>query len=66
MKKENIEVVKWEIRVDEDKNPQAEVVGLDKNGNEYRLSYSVYVHGEYHDFSPQIICTKNSNPPTSL
>lgn len=59
---EKHEITRWEVQVRSENGKQwAELVGLDKDGNEYRVENEVYVHGEYHKVEPNIICT---TPPT--
>ncbi len=47
-------IVSWAVRVSDQK---AELVGVDAEGNEYKLQNKVYVNGEYHDVQTDIVCT---------
>jgi hypothetical protein len=61
----DIDITRVIIRVDDEKrgSQRAELVGLDKDGNEYRLSPRVYVDNEYHDVETDIIYNK---PPEKV
>jgi len=58
MEKQTIKIKEWEIRVDPDFSPMAELVGLDEKGNEYRLDFRYFSFGEKHTITPDIICTE--------
>ncbi len=56
--KEIREIVKWVVHVYESGTQQnAELVGIDASGNEYRIENRVYVHGTYHDVEPSVVLT---------
>lgn len=63
-KKEIYEIVRWAVVVTREENGRqfAEVVGYDKDGNEYRVRNQMYVHGEYHEVEHNIICTEAPSP----
>lgn len=58
MKKETIEIKKWEIRVNPESKPQAELVAMDSFGNEYRFESRVYCEGEWKSSVMDIIQTE--------
>jgi hypothetical protein len=61
---QEIEIVKWIIRVDESKpRDRANLIGLDREGNEYTFQTRYYEGGEWHDAPTDIICT--TKPSTS-
>jgi hypothetical protein len=45
-----IEITKWIIRIDESRRgegPKAQIIGLDKDGNEYTFQPRAYINGEW-------------------
>jgi len=56
-----IKINKLYVLVDEQDNKKfAELVGVDKSGDEYRIESTVYVNGAYHQVETNIIFTKLS------
>ncbi len=56
-----IKIESFEIRIEPIKERpgrnNAELVGSDKDGNEYRLEHKVYIDGQYHNIETDIVCT---------
>jgi hypothetical protein len=62
----DIEIIRLVIRTFEtgQGGEDAELVAIDKDQNEYRLSSQVYVDNEYHDVETDIICTNTPEKAT--
>lgn len=55
---ERYEITRWEVVVTRELGKQrAELVGYDKDGNEYRVEHRVWVNNEFHEVEPTWICT---------
>ena len=55
---QEIEIVKFIVRVDESKpRDKADLIGFDEDGNEYTFQTRYYEGGEWHDAPTDIIVT---------